>query len=172
MDPFVIVLYQTTLSFVALAIIAKWHVLPRLSGLPFEDALILLTWPHVFRFVALTGFLPGQVAPDVTAGPLALVVYGDTLSGFLALVTILMLRYRVAGAILTAWIFNIVGLGDWAQSQFQHFRAESFRHEVGASALVFVFYVPVLVITHLIMIHGLATRRGRVQFGAHAPTTV
>jgi hypothetical protein len=159
MDPFLVMMYQTALSFVAFALIARWYVLPWLSQLPLESALIALSWPHVFRYVALSAFLPGQVAPEVTRGPLSAVIYGDTLSGLLALVAILMLKYRISGAIWAAWIFNLVGLADWAQSQVQHLQAGSFQHDVGASALVYVFYVPPLVISHLVMLYWLATRR-------------
>lgn len=161
MDPITIVIYQTVLGFLAYALIIKWHVLPRLSGLPIEDALIPLAWLHVFRYVALAGFLPGQVAPEVTRGPLSLVVYGDTLSGLLALITIVMLKYRTSGGIWAAWLFNIVGFLDWAQSQVQHTRAQSFLHETGAMALVYVFYVPPLVLTHIVMLYWLATRSRR-----------
>jgi hypothetical protein len=161
MDPFLVMMYQTTLSFVAFALIARWYVLPSLSQLPLESALIALSWLHVFRYVALSALLPGQVAPEVTRGPLSAVIYGDTLSGLLALVAILMLKYRISGAIWAAWVFNLVGLADWAQSQVQHLRAGSFQHEVGTSAFVYVFYVPPLVISHLVMLYWLATRHRR-----------
>jgi hypothetical protein len=36
--------------------------------------------------VALTGFLPGQVSPEIPGNALSAVVYGDTISAILALV--------------------------------------------------------------------------------------
>ncbi|HEY3177514.1 MAG TPA: hypothetical protein VGL25_01380 [Casimicrobiaceae bacterium] len=158
MNPLLVLGIQSALSFIAFALIAKWYVLPMMSELTLEQRLIPLTWLHVFRYVALVGLLPGQVSAEVPPDPLAAVVYGDMLSGLLALVVVVMLRYRTPGAIGAAWIFNIVGLADWAQSQVQGMSAGIFQYALGASALVFVFYVPLLVVSHVVMIYWLATR--------------
>lgn len=48
MNPFIVLNYQTVLSFVALTLIIRWYILPRLSRLPLEEALIPLIWIHVF----------------------------------------------------------------------------------------------------------------------------
>lgn len=160
MNPLLVLGSQSVLSFVAFALIAKWYAVPMLSKLTLEERLIPLTWLHVFRYIALVGFLPGQVSADVPAGPLSVVVYGDTLSALLALVTVVMLKYRAPGAIVAAWIFNIIGLADWVLSQVQGMSAGLFQYSLGASALVFIFYVPLLVVTHVVMIYWLITRRG------------
>lgn len=160
MNPFVVLNYQTVLSFVALTLIMRWHILPRLSRLPLEEALIPLIWIHVFRYVALTGFLPGQVSPNAPSGAISTVIFGDTLSGLLALVTVVLLERRTRGAIIAAWIFNIVGLADWALSQVLVTSNDIFQYELGASTLIFVFYVPLLVITHTVMLYWLVRRKG------------
>jgi hypothetical protein len=161
MNPLIVMMYQTILSFIAFTLIIRWYVLPRLAALPLEEALIPLIWLHVFRYVALMGFLPGQVSPDAPGDPLAAVIYGDTISGLLALVAVVMLRYKVPGAIIAAWVFNIFGFLDWLQSQVQAMSASIFQYDLGASALVFVFYVPPLVITHLIMLYWLVRGKER-----------
>lgn len=167
MDPFLILNYVTAFSFLAFALIAKWHLLPKLSRLPFETALIALTWVHVFRYVALFGFLPGQLSPDIPDRSLNLIIYGDTISGLLAFVAVLMLRYRAPGAIAAVWIFNIFGFVDWAASQVEIVSNEIFQYELGAGALISIFYVPVVVITHVIMLYWLISRRARAA-GARA----
>lgn len=158
-QPLLVIGLQSLLSFVAFTLIARWHLIPRLSPLALEDRLLALTWPHVFRYVALTGFLPGQVSPDIPDCALNAVVYGDTISAFLALIAVVMLRTRARGAIAISWIFNLVGLIDWAQSQVQGVLAQSFTYATGASAIVYAFYVPFLVVTHVVMINWLITRR-------------
>jgi hypothetical protein len=103
---------QSLLSFVAFALIVQWHLAPALSSLSLEDRLLAFTWLHVFRYVALTGFLPGQVSPNIPSSALDAVVYGDTLSAALALASVVMLRMRAPGALAMSWVFNIVGLLD------------------------------------------------------------
>jgi hypothetical protein len=152
---------QSLFSFIAFALIVRWHLGPALSNLSLEDRLLALTWLHVFRYVALTGFLPGQVSPDIPSVALDAVVYGDTLSAVLAFASVVMLKMRAPGALAVSWIFNIVGLLDWAQSQVQGIMAQSFTYPTGASALVYAFYVPLLVVTHVVMLYWLVTRHRR-----------
>ncbi len=83
----------------------------------------------------------------------------DTSSALLALVSVVMLRLRAQGAIFMPWIFNIVGLLDWAQAH--GVMAQSFAHPTGASAIVYAFYVPLLVVTHVVMLYWLAKPRRR-----------
>jgi hypothetical protein len=161
MNALLIIGAQSLLSFIAFGLIARWHLVPWLSRFALEERLIALTWLHVFRYVALTGFLPGQVSPDVPSGALNAVIYGDTISAVLALVSVVMLRMRAPGAIAMAWIFNVVGLLDWAQSQAHGISAQAFAYPTGASAMVYAFYVPLLVVTHVVMFYWLITdRRG------------
>jgi hypothetical protein len=87
------------------------------------------------------------------------VIFGDTLSGLLALVTVVLLKRRAPGAIIAAWIFNIVGFADWALSQVLVASNEIFQYDLGASALISVFYVPLLVITHIVMLYWLVRRK-------------
>ena len=54
MEPVVIFGIQFTLSLAAYALIAVWYVLPRLSGLSREVALVPLLWIHAFRIVGGT----------------------------------------------------------------------------------------------------------------------
>ena len=52
MEPIVLFGIQFTLSLLAYTLIAFWYVVPRLSGLPREAALMPLLWIHVFRMPA------------------------------------------------------------------------------------------------------------------------
>ena len=51
MEPIVLFGIQFTLSLVAYLLIAFWYVVPRLSVLPRELALVPLLWVHAFRVV-------------------------------------------------------------------------------------------------------------------------
>src|SRR5437868_2593316 len=55
MEPIVLFGIQFTLSLVAYLLIAFWYVVPRLSLLPRELALVPLLWVHALRVVGGTG---------------------------------------------------------------------------------------------------------------------
>ena len=63
MSPFVTLSIQSTFSLVAFALIALWHVAPRLNARSREDALVPLLWLQVFRYAPLALYAPGQVDP-------------------------------------------------------------------------------------------------------------
>src|SRR5206468_6773644 len=60
-SPFVTLSIQSTFSLVAFALIALWHVAPRLNARSREDALVPLLWLQVFRYAPLALYAPGQV---------------------------------------------------------------------------------------------------------------
>src|SRR5262245_43636375 len=111
MNPFYVLNIQSTLSLIAFALIARWHVAPRLSKLSREDALVPLLWVHVFRYAPLTLYAPGQVDPRIPPDAAAAVAYGDLISGLVALVALIALKLQARIAIPLVWLFTIVGVG-------------------------------------------------------------
>src|SRR2546423_15171744 len=65
MEPIVLFGIQFTLSLLAYLLIAFWYVVPRLSGLPRELALVPLLWVQAFRIVGGPILCPGAVCPVV-----------------------------------------------------------------------------------------------------------
>src|SRR5215475_5959792 len=112
MSAFHVLAVQSTLSLVAFALIARWHVAPRLAMLTREDALVALLWVQVFRYAPLTLYAPGQVDPRIPADVAAAVALGDLVSGLVALAALVALKLRVPGAIVLVWASTIVGIGD------------------------------------------------------------
>ncbi len=103
---------QFVLSLVVWALIAAWLLAPWLATKPRHEALFWLTLPHAFRHVGLVFLVPGVVAqplPEAFANPAA---YGDLLTAVLALLALVALRTRWAGALGLVWVFNIVGTVD------------------------------------------------------------
>src|SRR5215472_6940044 len=92
MSAFNVLNIQSTLSLIAFALIARWHVAPRLSALSREDAIVPLLWVNVFRYAPLTLFAPGQVDPNIPPDAVATIAYGDLASGLLALAAVVALK--------------------------------------------------------------------------------
>src|SRR5438093_9064996 len=103
MEPIVLFGIQFTLSLVAYSLIAFWYIVPRLSRLPREAALVPLLWIHAFRIVGGTILAPGAVDAGVPMEFRAMIGYGDLATAFLALLALVALRVQFRGAIALVW---------------------------------------------------------------------
>src|SRR5438552_8394575 len=81
MEPMVLFGIQFTLSLLAYLLIAFWYVVPRLSRLPREVALVPLLWVHAFRTVGGTILAPGAVGAGVPMEFRTMIGYGDLVTG-------------------------------------------------------------------------------------------
>lgn len=159
MNAFSVMAVQSTLSLIVFALLGAWHVAPRLSKTSLEDALMPLTWVHVFRFLPLSLFVPGQASPSLPADVARTIAYGDLVSAIAALVTLVFLRIRLPGARGVAWLFNLVGLADVALGGYSAIGAKLYEIPIGFSWYIVNVYVPLLVVTHVMMIALLLRRR-------------
>src|SRR5256886_11335590 len=121
MEPIVLFGVQFTLSLVAYLLIAFWLV-PRLSVLPRELALVPLLWVHVFRVVGGTILAPGAVGPGVPMEFRTMIGFGDLITAVLALLALTVLRARLPSAIAFVWLFLIVGTLDTVNAIVQSMR--------------------------------------------------
>jgi len=156
MDTLEIFGLQLVLSLVVYCLIATWYVTPWLAEKPIEQALMPLIFPHAFRHIGLTFFVPGVVAqplPSIFANTAA---YGDLVSGLLAILSLVALRSGWGLALPLVWLFNIVGTVDLLNALRQ---AEAVP-DLGATWYIPTFFVPVLLVTH-VMIFSRLLRRGR-----------
>jgi hypothetical protein len=131
MTPFILLNIQSTLSLIVFALIAYWHIVPRLNKLNLEDSLIPLLWVHTFRYTPLTLFAPGQVDPTIPQTPSNAIAYGDLFAGVLALLSIIMLKLRARWALVVVWVFNIVGVLDIMQALFHGISSELYTYSLG-----------------------------------------
>jgi hypothetical protein len=161
MSAFAVLSIQSTLSLVAFALIARWHVAPRLRALSSEDALVPLLWVHVFRYAPLALYAPGQVDSSIPADVAAAVGIGDLISGLLALAALVALRLRAGAAIGLAWLFTFVGVGDLAFATYKAVGAQMYRFYMGWNWYILNFYVPMLVVTHVMIVRRLYRPRAR-----------
>ena len=151
MEPIVLFGIQFTLSLVAYALIAFWYVVPRLSRLPLEAALVPLLWVHAFRIVGGTILAPGAVDAGVPMAFRVMVGYGDMATALLALLALSALRARVSGAIALVWLFIIVGMLDTINAIIQSMRDSVFNYALGVNWVIVTMYVPALLVSSLLI---------------------
>ena len=159
-DPIVLFAIQFTFALVAYALLARWYVWPRLSGLPPVVALVPLIWVHVFRIAGGSILAPGSVGPGVPAEFREMIGYGDMATAVLALVTLIALRARCGRAVPVVWVFVAVGLLDTANAIVQSMRFSVFDEPLGVNWLIVTMYVPALLVsTYLIVVELLRAER-------------
>jgi len=151
MEPITLFGIQFTLSLLVYALIAFWYVLPRLSGLPREAALVPLLWVHAFRIVGGTILAPGAVDAGVPMDFRMMIGYGDMATAFLALLALIALRARFRGAIALVWLFITVGMLDTINAIIQSVRDSVFTYPLGFNWVIVAMYVPALLVSSLLI---------------------
>lgn len=143
---------QFALSLVALGVLMVWAVGPWLANKSTHDALFYLAAPHAFRHLGLVFLVPGVVAPSLPEYFASAAAYGDLAAGLLAIATMVALKLRWPLAIPLAWALNIVGVVDLANALT---KVEVIPH-LHAAWYIPTFIVPLLLITHALMLWRLA----------------
>jgi hypothetical protein len=158
MAPIVLFGLQFTFFLVAYALVAWWYVMPRLSGLPREVALVPLVWVHAFRMVGGTILAPGAADASVPAEFRTMIGFGDMATAVLALVALIALRSHWRGAIALVWLFLTVGLLDTVNAIIQSMRFSVFEHGLGFNWVIVTTYVPALLVTSVLIFTQLRRR--------------
>jgi hypothetical protein len=81
--------------------------------------------------------------------------YGDLAAGLLALLALIALRTRWAGALVVVWIFNVVGTVDLLNA----LRHVEVAPKFAAAWYIPTFLVPLLLVTHFMIFVRLVKRR-------------
>jgi len=153
---------QMPFSFLIYAIIAVWYVYPRLKGLPQLDAVVPLIWIHAFRNVGLSVLAPGAAPPEVPASVFTQLGYGDLAVATFALITLFIIRSQQSWALGMVWIFNIFALGDMMLASAKGAQVNAFNYPMGANWLVATMYVPLCVVSSL-MIFVILLKKDKVD---------
>src|SRR6266498_3015837 len=163
MGPIVLFGIQFTLSLAAYLLIAFWYVVPRLSKLPLETALVPLLWVHAFRTVGGTILAPGSVEAGVPMAFRVMIGYGDLATAFLALVALIALRARFPRAIAWVWLCMIIGNLDTLNAIIQSVRYNVFNYALGLNWVIVTIYVPALLVSSLLIFMQLLGPRRSIQ---------
>src|SRR5258706_5381334 len=151
MEPIVLFGIQFTMSLVAYVLIAFWYVVPRLSKLTREAALVPLLWVHAFRIVGGTILAPGAVDVGVPMAFRVMIGYGDLATAALALLALVALRARFSGAIALVWLCITVGMLDTINAIIQSVRFNVFSFPLGFNWVIVAVYVPALLVSSLLI---------------------
>ncbi len=141
------------MSFAAFGLVTKLYIWPRLRTLGRDNALLVLTVPHAFRFVGLSFLVLGVVSPALPAAFAVPAAYGDLVAALLAVSASIALSRRAFFAIALVWLFNIWGTSDLL---FAFYHGQLIR--LDASMLGAAFFIPTVLVPALLIMHGLIFR--------------
>lgn len=159
----VLFLAHLGLGYVACLLWFLTYALPKLQSMERFQAQRIIATIHSFRFFGLVFILPGVVGNNLPAGFATFAAYGDLATGLLAIAALLAVRIRPLFWSLVA-AFNIVGATDILVDYYHATRVglPAIAGQLGATYVIPVIYVPVLMITHVTAFYWLLRPRPAV----------
>ena len=155
---------QFGLSFAVYSLLLWWFVIPYLARLPVRTAFIVLLLPHVVHHIGLATLVPSIVAPEFPRHFAWIVAVGDTMILVLALVAMNALRTGSVAASFLLWLFTVVGAIYNAVAFYNHFTLRpSVTGQLGAHWYVDTFYVPLLLLSHVLVCWNLVWRGAELR---------
>jgi hypothetical protein len=158
MTPFWVLNIQSTLSLILFILIARWYVAPRLAGRSRSQAILPLLWIHAFRYAPLTLLAPGQADPNIPAGVVGVVAYGDLIAAVFALLAIVAVKLELRIATALVWLFSIISVADLVYSTARAVGSQMYTFYMGWSWYIVNFYVPMLIVSQVMILYYLITR--------------
>jgi hypothetical protein len=145
------------LGYVAWLLCFGVYILPRLRAMGRFEAQRAIATLHSFRFFGLVFILPGVVGPNLPAGFATFAAYGDFATGVLAMLALLTIRIRALFWLFVV-AFNVVGAVDIIVDYYHgnQLGLPALAGELGATYMIPMIYVPILMITHVVAFYLLA----------------
>ncbi len=151
MSPATIFQLQLVLGYVPWLLFLGAYILPKLKVMDHVEAHRAIATLHSFRFFGLVFIVPGVVGPDLPPAFASFAAYGDFATGVLAMLALLTIRIRPIFWLLVV-AFNVVGVIDIIVDYYNgnQFDLPSLAGQLGATYVIPMIYVPILMITHVV----------------------
>ena len=164
MSPATIFQIHLVLGYVPWLLCFGAYAWPRLKSMDQVEAQRAIATLHSFRFFGLVFVVPGVVGPNLPAGFAVFAAYGDFVTGVLAMLALLTVRIRpLFWSFIVA--FNLVGAADIIIDYYHgnQLGLPALAGELGATYVIPIVYVPLLMITHVVAFYLLVRRVGQRQ---------
>lgn len=160
MSPETVFRIHLVFGYVAWLLCFGVYLWPKLQSMDRIEAQRAIATLHSFRFFGLVFILPG-VTGNLPAGFASFAAYADFATGLLAMLALVTVRIRPLFWPLVA-AFNIVGALDIIIDYFHaiQFGVDVNPGQFGATYVIPIIYVPLLMITHAAAFYLLARRQG------------
>jgi hypothetical protein len=146
-SPIPLLALQIGMSFVVFGAFAAWVARPAIAGWSSPRTLQLLLWIHVFRFVPLALYAPGQVAADIAPVAIDTVAWGDFASSVLALLALAAFRTSSRSGVAATWLFSVASVIDIVVALVVALSHGVHTHALGVGWFVLILYVPLVCVS-------------------------
>jgi hypothetical protein len=147
-------------SLLVLVVASFWYVAPFLRRLERTQALTVLLWVHVFRYIALVTISAQHDGYPISDAAVQEIVIGDLTGAAIALFSILLLRARSSLGLVLAWVLCLETILDFAVGIHRKIIEPSSAEVHGVLWAVLVFFVPAVIVSVPLLIWQLYSRRG------------
>lgn len=137
--------------FLASAMVARIYVWPALRVMPREEALRANAAFHAFRFFGMNFMVTGFVSAQMNAAFASQVGWGDLIAAVLALLSMVALTGRWRAALPIVWIFNVWGTLDLLNAYYMGVMKNGDPGSMAAAIYVPAVYVPLLLVSHVMV---------------------
>lgn len=147
---------QLVLGYVVTLLWLRAWALPWLRSMDPVQAQRAIATLHSFRFFGLVFIVPGVVGPHMPASFAGFAAWVDFATGLLAILALLTVRIRpLFWSLVVA--FNLVGAVDIIVDYYHATRVglPAMAGQLGATYVIPILYVPLLMITHVIALYWL-----------------
>jgi hypothetical protein len=152
--------FAQLLSLVVFTIASLWYVAPFLKRLERTQALTVLIWIHVFRYVALFTISAQHEGYPISDAAVQEIVVGDLAGAAIALLSIILLRARSNAGIFLAWVLSLETILDFAVGIHRKLIEPSTAEVQGVLWAVLAFFVPAVIVSVPLLIWQLYSRGG------------
>jgi hypothetical protein len=152
--------YAQLASLIVFTVASFWYVAPFLKRPERTQALTVLLWIHVFRYVALFTISAQHEGYPISDAALQEIVVGDLTGAAIALVSILLLRARSALGLLLTWALCLETILDFAVGIHRKIIEPSTAEVQGVLWAVLAFFVPAVIVSVPLLLWQLYSRRG------------
>jgi hypothetical protein len=156
MSPQTLFQLHLVLGYVAWLLCFGVYILPKLRSMGRVEAHRAIATLHSFRFFGLVFILPGVVGLNLPVSFATFAAYGDLATGLLAMLALLTVRIRPLFW-LFVFAFNLVGTTDLILDYYHAVQGglPALAGQLGATYVIPIIYVPVLMITHVVALYWL-----------------
>jgi hypothetical protein len=165
MSPETIFGLHLILGYVAWLLCFRAYILPKLKSIDRVEAHRAIATLHSFRFFGLVFILPGVVG-NLPASFARFAAYWDLATGVLAMLALLTARIRPLFWLFVI-AFNLVGVIDLIVDYYHAVRIglPAMAGHLGATYVIPIIYVPLLMITHVVALYWLVRRQPKAVRG-------
>jgi len=150
------------LGYIAWGLAFGAYILPKFRAMPRVEVHRAIATLHGFRFFGLVFLIPGVTGPHLALLFTWDTAWGDFIIGVLALMALITVRVRPLFWLFVV-VFNVLGIADLILAYVHAMETGVPEHagDLGATYVIPVLYVPILMITHLTALYWLLRREPR-----------